>query len=168
MNKSESIIIIGIDPGTRITGYGVIECQGTQMKALDYGCIRPPPALDLNDRYLIIHEGIGELLDLYRPRTLAVETQFMHKNIQSAMKLSMARCVAILSAKKRGIEVVPYSPSEAKRSITGNGRADKFQVQGMTQKLLNLKSVPEPEDAADALSLAICHAHKMHCPIPKR
>lgn len=159
------MIIIGIDPGTRVTGYGVIDCIGREMRALDYGCIRPPPTLDLNDRYLIIFESVEELLERYKPEILVIETQFVQKNVQSAMKLGMARGIVIVAAKKRGIKVAEYAPTTAKRAVTGRGRADKKQVQGMTQKLLNLRSIPEPEDAADALCLAICHAQKMNSPL---
>lgn len=152
-------IIIGVDPGTTATGYGIIKLESTRHKVLDYGCIRPPAHLKLTDRYLIIFNGLEELLDLHKPEVLAIETQFVHKNVQSAIKLGMARGVVIVAAKRRGIGVVEYSPTRAKRAVTGTGRASKYQVQGMVQKLLNLDSLPEPEDAADALALALCHAH---------
>lgn len=154
------MIIIGIDPGTVVTGYGIIQVKGSQYKAIDYGCIRPPRTMDLNDRYLVIYEGIEQLLSMHSPDVVVVETQFVSKNSQSALKLGMARGVIIVAARKRGIEVVEYAPKTAKMALTGNGSASKVQVQTMTQKLLNLAEPPKPEDAADALSLAICHAQR--------
>lgn len=155
------MIIIGIDPGTRITGYGIIEVVQGGYRVLDYGCIRPPSDLHINDRYLIINQGIEELIDKFCPIYVSVETQYMHKNVQSAIKLGMARAAAILAARKKGVEVVEYTPTVAKKAVTGNGRASKYQIQGMTQKLLKLSEAPTPEDAADALCLAICHAQKI-------
>lgn len=159
-NKKEQVIIIGIDPGTRTTGYGVIRCVGNGYETLDFGCIRPPAKLDLNDRYLIIFEAIEELITRHNPHELAIETQYVQKNVQSALKIGMARAVVIVAARKRGITVHEYTPSTAKKALTGNGNASKYQVQGMAQRVLNLTSPPTPEDAADALCLAICHAQR--------
>lgn len=153
------MIIIGIDPGTIVTGYGIISLEGSTYDVIDYGCIRPPSKLKLTDRYLIIFESLEELLEKYAPDVLVVETQFVQKNIQSAIKLGMARGVVILAAKRRGLQVFEYSPTRAKQAVVGSGRASKYQVQIMVQRLLGLDSPPEPEDAADALALAICHAH---------
>jgi crossover junction endodeoxyribonuclease RuvC len=152
------MIIIGIDPGTRVTGYGIIRVLEYGYEVLDYGCIRPPPTLKLTDRYLIIFEGVEELLDRHNPKSLIVETQFVQKNPQSAIKLGMARGIVVVAAKKRGMGVYEYAPSKAKRAVAGNGRASKQQVQGMVKQLLGLSCLPEPEDAADALALALCHA----------
>lgn len=151
------MIIIGIDPGTRVTGYGIIRVEGSSFRALDYGCIRPPAKDKLSDRYLVIYNGVGELLDQYKPKALVVETQYVNKNVQSAIKLGMARGVIIVAAKQKGISVYEYSPSKAKMAVTGSGKASKYQVQGMVKALLCLTEIPQPEDAADALSLAICH-----------
>ncbi|MBA3816537.1 MAG: crossover junction endodeoxyribonuclease RuvC [Parachlamydiaceae bacterium] len=155
------MIIIGIDPGTQITGYGVIKCEQGVMLPIDYGCVRPPPALKLTDRYLIIFNAIEELLAIHRPQALVVETQFVQKNVQSAIKLGMARGIIIIAAKRQGIAVFEYAPTKAKSAVVGNGRASKQQVQGMVKLLLNLDSIPTPEDAADALALAICHAQSL-------
>ncbi len=157
--SSSSQIIIGVDPGTRVTGYGIIKKEASHFDVLDYGCIRPPAHFKITDRYLIIFEGLEQLLEVHKPQVLAIETQFVHKNVQSAIKLGMARGVVIVAAKKRGMQVMEYSPTQAKRAVSGNGRASKYQVQGMVQKLLNLHAPPQPEDAADALALALCHAH---------
>lgn len=155
------MIIIGIDPGTVITGYGIVQVapEHHTYHVIDYGCIRPPPSLKLTDRYLIIFEGIESLVQKYLPDTLVVETQFVNKNPQSAIKLGMARGVAIIAAKRQGMAVFEYSPTHAKRAITGSGRASKGQMQWMVQQLLGLSQKPEPADVADALALALCHAH---------
>jgi crossover junction endodeoxyribonuclease RuvC len=152
------VIIIGVDPGTKITGYGIIKMEGNTYRALDYGCIKPPPNDKLSERYLIIYNGICELLERYKPQALVVETQYVNKNVQSAIKLGMARGVIIIAAKQKGIAVYEYYPTQPKLAVVGNGRASKAQVQGMVKALLSLVELPEPEDAADALSLAICHA----------
>lgn len=153
------MIIIGIDPGTRVTGYGIIKLSGSVYEVIDFGCIRPPATLKLTDRYLVIFESLDEILDKHRPDVLVVETQYVHKNVQSTLKLGMARGVVMVAAKRRGLPVYEYAPTKAKCAVVGNGRASKRQVQGMIQVLLNLSDIPEPEDAADALALAICHAH---------
>jgi crossover junction endodeoxyribonuclease RuvC len=152
------MIIFGIDPGTRITGYGVIETNGPKVSALDYGCIRPPPNLILAQRYRIIFEGLETLLDRHRPDAVAVELQFVLKNVQSAIKLGMARAMALLAAARREIPIFEYAPTKAKRAAVGEGQASKLQVQRMIQTILRLPALPEPEDAADALALALCHA----------
>lgn len=152
-------IILGIDPGTRITGYGVIQTCGQDYQVLDYGCIKPPSSMKLTDRYHIIFNGIETIIATHQPQALIVETQFVQKNVQSAIKLGMARGMAILAAKRQGIPVFEYTPMKAKLAVVGNGRASKAQVQSMVQLLLKLPTLPTPEDAADALALAICHAH---------
>lgn len=149
------MVILGIDPGTVITGYGLID--GTRV--LDYGCIRPPAKLDLHKRYLIIFTAIEDLIEKFKPEALSVETQYVSKNPQSALKLGMARGVAILAATRANIPVFEYTPSRAKQAVVGKGSASKYQVQKMTQLLLKLGAPPEPEDAADALALALCHLH---------
>ena len=151
--------IIGIDPGTIVTGYGIIQVDGAACEVVDFGCIKPPASHKITDRYLIIYESVDELLEKYRPDVLVVETQYMQKNVQSAIKLGMARGIVILAAKKRGMGVYEYAPTRAKRAVVGTGRASKYQVQKMVQRLLELDHPPEPEDAADALALALCHAH---------
>lgn len=167
-SKKQQPIIIGIDPGTTVTGYGIIKVENSSYHALDYGCIRPPANLKLSDRYLIIFESIEELLALHSPDALVVETQYMagkmqRRNVKGTLKLGMACGISILAAKRKGIPVFEYAPSKAKKAVVGNGSASKFQVQSMVTRLLNLSEPPHPEDAADALSLAICHAQSYHC-----
>lgn len=151
-------VILGVDPGTQVSGYGLIKVVERNYTPLDFGCIRPPANYKLSDRYLIIFESIEQLIEKYKPVALAVETQYVHKNIQSAMKLGMSRGIIMIAAKKKGIPVFEYAPTQAKRAVVGNGKASKEQVQGMVQLLLKLSSPPQPSDAADALALAICHA----------
>lgn len=151
-------IILGVDPGTRVSGYGVICIQDRKFIPLDYGCIRPPSQFKLSERYLVIFDSIDELIEKHQPTCLVVEMQFMYKNAQSALKLGMARGAVMIAAKRRGLPIFEYAPAVAKRAVVGNGRASKFQVQGMVKQILKLATLPEPEDAADALALAICHA----------
>lgn len=155
------MIIIGIDPGTEVTGFGIIEVSGNDYKVIDYGCIRPPRGRKLTDRYLIIFNALEELLVKYEPDALAIETQYVAKNAQSAIKLGMARGVAVVAAKRKGLPIYEYTPSKAKKAVVGNGNASKQQVQGMIKMLLKLPVLPTPEDAADALALAICHAQSI-------
>jgi len=157
----ESFSILGIDPGTRITGYGLIRVKGSLLEPLDFGCIRPPPTLPLPERYRIIFDALEQLLDRFQPKAVAVESQFVLKNAQSAIKLGMAKGMVILAAARRKIPVHEYPPKRAKSAVVGNGAASKAQVQRMIAALLRLPKLPEPEDAADALALAICHAHNM-------
>ena len=159
--NSKNHIILGIDPGTRITGYGVIETDLRSFHPLDYGCIRPPASLSLHERYGVIHEGIEHLLDTFPLEAVSIETQFVSRNAQSAMKLGMAQGVALLAATKRKIPIFEYAPKKAKLAVTGTGSATKEHVQRMMQTLLNLAEIPTPEDAADALALAIAHANHL-------
>lgn len=155
----KSSIVMGVDPGTIITGFGIIREEGAKISALDFGAIKPPASKKLSDRYWIIFSALTDLITKYAPDFLVVETQFVNKNVESAMKLGMARGGVIIAAKSRGMPIFEYPPSKAKLAVTGNGRASKQQVQSMTKQLLNLPKIPEPEDAADALALAICHLH---------
>lgn len=152
-------MIIGIDPGTRVTGYGIICHKPHCVKAIDYGCIRPPQSAASSTRYRIIFDAIETLLDLHKPEAMAVEGQFVHKNALSALKLGMARAMAILAAERRGIPIFEYAPRKAKKAVVGTGSASKHQVQKMIQMLLSLDDIPQPDDAADALALALCHSH---------
>ena len=148
----DTFSILGIDPGTRITGYGLIRIKGVSIEPLDFGCIRPPPTLPLPERYRIIFEATEELLERFQPKAVAVESQFVLKNAQSAIKLGMAKGMIILAAARRKIPVYEYSPKRAKLAVVGNGAASKSQVQRMIAALLHLPKLPEPEDAADALA----------------
>lgn len=154
-------IILAIDPGTRISGYGIIEVKAHYIKPLDFGCIRPPAKASSSKRYLIIYESIETLIRTHTPTVVVVEDQFVYKNPRSAMALGMATAMAILAAEKNALPLCKYSPKKAKLAVAGNGNASKQQVQKMVQLLLTLPSLPEPYDAADALALALCHAHTL-------
>ncbi len=158
-------IIIGIDPGTRVTGYGIISISGNVYEPLDFGCIRPPADFILSDRYHIIYNSLQKLLERYLPDEMALETPFINKNPQSTLKLGIAMGTALLAAKSKNMKVFGYSPREVKCFITGTGKAEKFQVQNIVSRLLSLKTPPEPFDAADALAIALCHAQSLDMPI---
>lgn len=155
------MIIIGIDPGTLITGFGIIRVNGSSLEVIDYGCIRPPASYKLSERYLVIFESLEQLLEKYCPDALVVETQYVKHNVQSAIKLGMARGAVMIAAAKQKVDIWEYAPTQAKLAVVGSGRASKGQVQEMVKHRLGLASVPEPEDAADALALAICHAQTL-------
>lgn len=150
--------IIGVDPGTLVTGYGIIKLKGSSYVAVDYGCICPPPSAVLSERYLILFNALEAILERYQPQALAIETQFVGKNVQSALKLGQARGVAMIVAKRKGIAVYEYSPTSVKKAV-GSGRASKEQVQELVKMLLGLQVLPEPFDAADALAIALCHSN---------
>lgn len=154
---SDKKIFIGIDPGTRVTGYGVIELVSGLFRPLDFGCIRPPPTAPLSERYTIIFESLEQILERFCPHEMAIETQFVQKNAQSALKLGIAMGCALIAAKRRSLKVFGYSPREVKCAITGTGKASKEQMQITVQRYLSLKTPPKPHDAADALAIAICH-----------
>ena len=152
------LVVLGVDPGTAITGYGIIQDKGSRFHALDYGCIRPPASRKLSDRYWIIFSGLSDIIEKYSPDMVVVETQYVDKNVASALKLGMARGGVIIAAKQFGLPVMEYAPTKAKLAVTGNGQASKRQVQEMIKRLLNLSKMPPP-DAADALALALCQLH---------
>lgn len=149
------MIILGIDPGTAATGYGIIERVGQDLRAVDHGCLVTSPDLPLPDRLLAIHEFIDGLIALHAPAVLGVERLFFSRNVQTAFAVGQARGVVLLAAARHRIPVREATPSEVKSAIAGDGRADKQQVQRMVQVLLRMSELPEPDDAADALAVAI-------------
>lgn len=157
--KKHTKRIIGVDPGTRITGFGVIDVSGNQHTLVTHGVIKPSPKLAQEMRYHTIFENIHAMIKKHQPDALSVETQFVHKNAQSALKLGMARGVILLAATMEKVPVFEYAPKKAKMAVTGIGSASKLQVQKMVEALLSLNEEIASEDAADALALAICHAH---------
>lgn len=156
------MVILGIDPGSVVTGYGVIQANGSRLEAVDYGCIRGRSDDVASRRYARIFDGLQELMARVRPEVAAIESVFFCKNVRSAIKLGEARGVAILSLGHLGIPVYEYAPRRIKQAVVGFGAAHKTQVQSMVVKLLGLKETPKPEDVTDALAVAICHlnAHK--------
>jgi crossover junction endodeoxyribonuclease RuvC len=152
-------IVVGIDPGTRHTGYGVITEMAGKVVALEWGVISPRPSLRLPEKLQTIHMALRACLEAHHPDTMAIETLFLAKNVRSAVTLAHARGIALLAAAVAGLKVAEYSPLEVKQAVVGYGRADKRQVQAMVQVLLNLRGPMPAEDAADALAIALCHLH---------
>lgn len=154
-------IILGIDPGSRITGYGLIKESGSKIEYIDSGCIRTSPEGELSHKLLQIYNGICQLMDQYSPTEVAIEQVFMHENPNSALKLGHARGVAMVAAASHRVKVSEYSAREIKQMIVGYGAAEKDQVSHMVIHLLALNKAPQ-KDAADALAIAICHSHMRH------
>ena len=152
--------ILGIDPGSRITGYGIIDRAGPNLGFVTCGTIRTESGDDIGNRLLLIYEGLRGVIERYGPEVAAVEDVFFSQNPRSALKLGHARGVAVLAAMKSGLKVHDYSPRVVKQAVAGYGQADKHQVQHMVKALLELSSSPS-SDAADALAVAICHANQM-------
>lgn len=151
--------VFGIDPGSARTGYGCVETDGSRHHLIACGAISSPVRVALPQRLQRIHSGLGRLLAQHRPDCVAVENLFHAKNVKSALVLGHARGVAVLAAVEAGVPVVEYSPAEVKLAVTGYGRAEKVQLQRMVALLLGLERAPSPHDAADAIALALCHAH---------
>lgn len=152
------MIILGIDPGTATTGFGLIKKEGQKFSMLDYGCILTPAKTALHDRLETIFEELSELIEKYQPDHLAVEELFFATNAKTAISVAQARGVILLSGKKKNISIFEYTPLEVKMALTGYGKADKKQIQQMVKTILSLREIPKPDDAADALAIALCHA----------
>ena len=154
------MFILGIDPGTAITGYGIIEQRGNSLKAKTYGCIRTDSKLPLEARLAVLYEKLSnEVIGSNSLSCVAVEELFFNKNTRTAMAVGQARGVILLAAAHKGIPVAEYTPLQVKQGLVGFGRATKSQVQEMVRIILGLREIPRPDDVADALGLAICHAH---------
>lgn len=158
------MIVLGIDPGTAATGYGVLERDGSQLRALGYGCLETGREATAGERLVAIHAGVADLIDRYRPTLVGVERLFFSRNVRTASSVGQARGVVVLAAAQKAVPVYEYTPSEVKMAVAGYGRASKEQVQRMVQVLLGLADVPTPDDAADALAVAICVAHSVRAP----
>ena len=153
------MIILGIDPGLATMGYGVINSLKGNYSVIDYGVVTTPKERTLPERLQQLEDGVKELIETYRPDNVSIEELFLSKNITTGIPVAEARGVILLTAVKAlGKEVYEYTPNQSKQAVTGYGGADKIQMQHMVQTLLRLKSVPRPDDAADALAVAICHA----------
>ena len=153
------MIILGIDPGLATMGYGVINSLKGNYSVIDYGVVTTPKERTLPERLQQLEDGVKELIETYRPDNVSIEELFFSKNITTGIPVAEARGVILLTAVKAlGKEVYEYTPNQIKQAVTGYGGADKIQMQHMVQTLLRLKSVPRPDDAADALAVAICHA----------
>lgn len=154
------MLAIGIDPGTAITGYGVVrEAEDGSLVAVDYGVIQTSPDHAMPDRLAQIYHQLKQIILLHSPQSGAVEKLFFARNVRTALSVGQARGVALLALAESGIKIKEYSPNEIKQAVAGYGGADKNQVQQMVKVLLELDQVPQPDDAADALAVAICHLH---------
>lgn len=151
--------IMGIDPGLGRTGFGIVEHRAGKLVAVDYGCIETAARHSVIKRLEQVYEEISGLLSLHRPDEIAVEQLFFSSNVQTAFAVGQARGVILLAASKSGAKLGEYTPLEVKQAVVGYGRAAKGQIQYMVKAILGLKETPRPDDAADALALAICHAH---------
>lgn len=155
------MVVLGIDPGYAILGYGVVETRGTALRAIDCGVIETPADMPFPERLERLYLGTRQLVETFRPDEVAFEELFFYRNVTTAIQVGSGRGVAILSAQQSGLPLYEYTPMQIKLAVTGNGHADKKQVQAMVRALLSLKAVPKPDDAADALAVAICHANTM-------
>ena len=151
--------VLGIDPGTAITGYGIVEGEDDNLAALTYGTITTPANQPLPQRLQQIYRQLQALIVEWRPESAAVEELFFSKNARTALVVGHARGVVLLALADAGLPIQEYKPAEVKQAVAGYGRAPKEQVQGMVQLLLGLNEIPRPDDAADALAIAICHFH---------
>ena len=151
--------ILGIDPGYAIVGVGVIEYNGQRFKTLEYGAITTPAGIPFPERLQMIYEQMQEILMLYKPEAMAVEQLYFNTNTTTAIDVAQARGVILVSAQQANVPIYEYTPLQVKQAVVGYGRAEKHQVIEMTKKILSLTRTPKPDDVADALAIAICHAH---------
>ena len=150
--------ILGIDPGYGITGFGVIEANRGSMQLLGCGAITTPPGMDFSARLEIIYEDMRQLLEKTKPEAVAIEELFFGQNVTTGIGVAQSRGVILLAIRQAGLPVTSYKPSQVKQAVVGYGNATKHQVQDMTKRLLHLEKMPKPDDAADAIAIALCHA----------
>lgn len=155
------MLILGIDPGTAIMGYGLIEKKGNRLFPVDYGCWRTPAHTPMSERLLTLYNEIEAYIKEKQPNYVAVEELFFNRNTTTAISVGQARGIVLLAAAQSGIPVYEYTPLQVKQAVAGYGRADKVQIQQMVKALLGLQEIPKPDDTADALAIAICHAHSV-------
>lgn len=153
------MVILGIDPGYAIVGWGVVEYKSNHFTPLDFGAVITPAGMPFNRRLEIIYDDISAIMEKFRPEALSLEKLFYNNNAKTVIDVSQARGVIMLAAQKNNVPVFEYTPLQVKQGIVGYGRAEKKQVQEMTRLILKLDKVPKPDDTADALAMAICHAH---------
>ena len=153
------MIVLGIDPGYAIVGYGVVEYNNNHFRAIEYGAVTTEAHTPFNERIEKIYDGVSALIAKYSPAALAVEKLFFNTNQKTAIDVAQARGAIVLAAQKAGVRIFEYTPLQVKQSVVGYGRAEKKQVQEMKRLMLNLDKIPKPDDAADALAMAICHCH---------
>lgn len=153
------MIVLGVDPGTAITGFGMVRAEGDRLELIDYGCIRTEAGEGIARRLRDIHYAVNHLIEVNKPDVMAIEELFFNRNVTNAIAVGQARGVVLLSAAMARLEIVEFAPPQVKQAVCGYGRADKRQVQSMVRALLGLKEIPKPDDAADALAVAIAGAN---------
>lgn len=156
------MIVLGIDPGIAIVGYGIIEVKGNHFKAIDYGAITTDSNIIFPERLKIVYDKLTDIINLYKPDDFAIEELFYNKNAKTVIKVGQARGVEVLAGINAGIPIYEYTPLQIKQAVVGYGRAEKHQVQEMVKLLLNLKEIPKPDDVADALAVALCHGSSLN------
>ena len=164
--KWETMRIIGIDPGYAIVGFGVIEYERRIFDVIDYGAVTTNAGTDFNTRLLEIYNDICVILDRYKPEAMAIERLYFTSNQKTAIAVAEARGIVLLAARQRNIDIYEYTPLQVKSSVTGYGKAVKKQVQELTRNILKLPEIPKPDDTADALAIAVCHAHTSRSHLP--
>ena len=153
------MVILGIDPGYAIVGWGVIDYTANRFQVIAYGAVTTEAKTPFNERLETVYDGICDIINKYKPDALAIEKLFYNNNAKTVIDVSQARGVIMLSAQKNGVPAFEYTPLQVKQSVVGYGRAEKKQVQEMIKRILFLEKVPKPDDTADALAMAICHGH---------
>ncbi len=156
------MLALGIDPGTAICGYGLVQSEGSRLHAVEYGAILTSPKMRMQDRLLKIHRELTDIIQQYKPDVMGVEQLFFNRNVTTAIPVGQARGIVLLTAAQNNIELVERTPLQIKQSVVGYGRADKEQIIYMVTKLLHLPKPPKPDDVADALAAAICTTHCMN------
>ena len=151
--------IIGIDPGYAIMGYGVLDYNGNRFKTVGYGSVETEAGLPMPERLKLLYDGLTEIIQKYEPDEVSIEELFFNRNVTTAIGVGEARGIALLACVEGGLSVSEYTPMQIKQALVGYGKAEKKQVQTMVKTILNLKEVPKPDDTADAVAAAICHAH---------
>ena len=153
------MIILGIDPGYAIVGWGIIDYTANRFSVIDYGAVTTEAKTPFNERLEAVYDGVEDIIKRYKPSALAIEKLFYNTNAKTVIDVAQARGVINLAAVKNSVPIFEYTPLQVKQSVVGYGRAEKKQVQEMTKRILNLPEIPKPDDTADALAMAICHAH---------
>ena len=153
------MIILGIDPGYAIVGFGVLDYDGRNFRVVNFGAITTPAGMDFNRRLEMIYSDMCQIIDIYKPDALSMEKLFFNTNTTTAIDVAQARGVIMLSAAQHGAQIFEYTPLQVKQAVVGYGKAQKHQVQEMVKNILRLPECPKPDDTADAVALAICHGH---------
>ena len=160
--------VIGIDPGYAIVGYGVIDFNNNKFSVVEYGAITTNADMNMNQRFKVIFDDLCEIIERTKPEFLAIEELFFNSNQKTAINVAQARGVLLLAALNHNVKIFEYTPLQVKQAVVGHGRAEKKQVQQLVKMMLNLNKIPKPDDTADALAIALCHAHSYNPDIDKQ